>query len=263
MAPGSTFDPFADHKPPGRRVKEWSPIDRMLAEKGSKRRSKTELPPLSPPPPVVTTAEAQVQSTSWEALLKEALAPELQKQRALQSDLKALQLRLKEKQCELDAQSEAHAAEQAQWAEDRRSVEDFKKTMEKARTQWLQEQQALEASHNLLSAELRSARSELEAERYQREELEKDLASQQDSARKARAQSREEVEVLQDQLRRSQDDMKSLQKQMAALKEEHASVAKERDDLLQRLEDEQAEMILRVAAVEERLSKREVKGQSW
>ena len=43
---------------------------------------------------------------------------------------------------------------------------------------------------------------------------------------KARADAREDVEEMQDKLRRSQDDMRSLQKQMAALREEHKAIAK-------------------------------------
>jgi len=421
MAPffgNGTFG-LGEQKPPERRVKEWSPIDRMLAEKGSKRRSKTDLPPLCPaPPPPVTTAEIQVQSESWEVLLKEpireavtaALAPEQQKYKALQAEIQAMQQQLNEKDYELETheneiknykkeieshkrgafeqyleqkkslddlkssvekerlqwiqeresleasqnllraelqlakteasderwrkeeQSEswevllkerireavaaalapeqekyealqaeiqamqqqlnekdyeletreneiesykkeldsykrraseaaceaasAHAAEQAQYLEEKKSLDDFKRSVEKQRLQWIQERESLEASQNLLRAELQSAKTEASDERWQKEELEKDLSSQLAAARKARAECREDMESVQDQLRRSQDDMKSLRRQMAALKEEHAAVAQERDDLLQRLEDEQAEMILRVAAVEEQLSKR-------
>lgn len=288
MAPGfgSGSLAFGEQQPPQRRIKEWSPIDRMLAEKGSKRRSKTELPPLSPPPPPpVTTAEVQVQTESWEVLLKEAVAaalvPEHEKYKALQAEIRAMQQQLKEKdeeiergkreidRCKREIESckrsaaeavaeaqNAHTAELAQYLEEKKSLDDFKRLVEKQRLQWSQERDALEASQNLLRAELQSARTEASDERWQKEEMDKDLSSQLEAARKARADCREEMDALQDQLRRTQDDMKSLQKQMAALKEEHRAVAKERDDLLQRLEDEQAEMIARVAAMEEQLSKR-------
>lgn len=298
MAPGFGTGclAFGEPPPPQRRIKEWSPIDRMLAEKGSKRRSKTELPPLSPPPPPVTTAEVQVQTESWEALLKEAVAaavsaalvPEHEKYKALQTEIRAMQQQLKEKdeeiqrgkqeiergkreidRCKREIESckqsaaeaaaeaqNAHSAEMAQYLEEKKSLDDFKRLVEKQRLQWTQERDALEASQNLLRAELQSARTEASDERWQKEEMEKDLSSQLEAARKARADWCEDMDALQDQLRRSQDDMKSLQKQMAALKEEHRAVAKERDDLLQRLEDEQAEMIARVAAMEEQLSKR-------
>eukprot|EP00435_Cladocopium_sp_Y103_P052725 s1365_g16.t1 len=295
MAPGfgSGSFTFGEQPPPQRRIKEWSPIDRMLAEKGSKRRSKTELPPLSPPPPPpVTTAEVQVQTESWEVLLQEAVAaalvPEHEKYKALQAEIRAMQQQLKEKdeeiergkretdRCKREIESckreiesckrsaaeaaaeaqNAHTAELTQYLEEKKSLDDFKRLVEKQRLQWTQERDALEASQNLLRAELQSARTEASDERWQKEEMEKDLSSQLEAARKARADCREEMDALQDQLRRSQDDMKSLQKQMAALKEEHRAVAKERDDLLQRLEDEQAEMIARVAAMEEQLSKR-------
>ncbi|CAK9023832.1 unnamed protein product [Durusdinium trenchii] len=160
----------------------------------------------------------------------------------------------------------AHAAELArlmgensQFMEEKKSVDKLKKTFENEKLCWAQEREACEAAQNLLRAELQSARTDIHDERWQKEEMEKDLSSQLEMARKARELCREEVDSLEDQLRRSQDDMRSLQKRMAALKEEHAAVTKERDDLLQRLEDEQAEMIARVAAVEERLSKREGK----
>eukprot|EP00438_Fugacium_kawagutii_P009299 Skav235249 [mRNA] locus=scaffold3995:344075:348098:+ [translate_table: standard] len=153
-----------DEKPQQRRVKEWSPIDRMLAEKGSRRRSKTELPPLSPPP---ATTTAKVQTESWEVLLKEAvvaaLVPEQQKHKALQAEIVAMQRQLKEKDEEIKrcvAQIEscnqsaseanrtaseakrnaseaerARAAERFQYFEEKRSMDEFKKSVEKQKCQ--------------------------------------------------------------------------------------------------------------------------------
>ncbi|CAK9106831.1 unnamed protein product [Durusdinium trenchii] len=205
MAPGFGTGTlaFGEQKTPQRRVKEWSPIDRMLAEKGSKRRSKTELPPISPSPPPVTTTETQVQTDSWVAFLKEALAislvPEQQKYKALQSEMAAVQLQLKEKQEEVAAvhlqlkekQDEiesqrrraaeaenAHAAELARLAaehfrlmgensqlmEEKKSMDELKKTFEKQRLCWAQEREAFEAAQNLLRAELQSARTEIDDE---------------------------------------------------------------------------------------------------
>eukprot|EP00913_Durusdinium_trenchii_P029114 g27298.t1 len=183
MAPGFGTGTlaFGEQKTPQRRVKEWSPIDRMLAEKGSKRRSKTELPPISPSPP------------PYKALQSEMAAVQLQLKEK-QEEVAAVHLQLKEKQDEIESQrrraaeaENAHAAELARLAaehfrlmgensqlmEEKKSMDELKKTFEKQRLCWAQEREAFEAAQNLLRAELQSARTEIddENEKWRKEGL--------------------------------------------------------------------------------------------
>mmetsp|Transcript_48830 Transcript_48830/g.87934 ORF Transcript_48830/g.87934 Transcript_48830/m.87934 type:complete len:252 (-) Transcript_48830:93-848(-) len=234
--------------PPSKKVKEWSPIDRMLANKRSSKSASpkppklqaasNDLPPLSNPPSApgsVRTTSAQTQTTTWEKLIAEAVAPEKQRCTSLQAELKTLKAQLQEKERELHLQSDAKAL--AAELEQR----------------WASERAELQAQAAAFCHERDAARAELETQRMQWLEKEKELRSQIGSAQEYGKSTREDLTELREKYGRSQEDVKGLHKQIAALREENAKVAQERDQLLQRLEDEQREMMARVDAVEQRL----------
>jgi chromosome segregation ATPase len=236
---GATFDL---PNPPAMKAKEWSPIDRMLANKrGSKspkhrqQASDNDLPPLNRNSPV-HNASTQVQTSSWNSLLAEALAPERQKCAALQGEIKALRAQIKEREREREHEGE----------ECTRQLEQ----------QWLDDRARLEAEISALRSDRDAALAESEAEKLRRQELELELKKHLDSANESARNDREDACFLREELGKSQSDVKGLQKQIAALRAENAAVAQERDRALQQLEEEQSKMMARVDAMEQRLTQR-------
>lgn len=239
------FPEDAPDPPSTKKVKEWSPIDRMLAQKrGSKSASPKpprmqgtppgdNLPPLSQAAPApARTASAQVQTKSWDSLLTEALAPERQRCTALQAELKSLRAQLKEKERAWEVNSSTQAQE-----------------LEK---QWTSERADLEAQLAALRDGQEAVRAEHEAERQRWQTTEHELRTLLENAKDAGKTGREDVGVLREQLTKSQQDVKDLHRQIAKLREENAAMATERDMLMQRLEDEQQEQMARVDALEQR-----------
>lgn len=229
------------------KAKEWSPIDRMLANKrgslsaGPKSRVKStlhELPPenRSSPTPPVQKVNAQVQTTSWTSLVSEVVAPERQRCTALQGEIKALRGLLKQK-------------EQERHSDDDAEVQQMKR-------HWDQERADLEAQIAALLQEREVAVQRHDAERGQWQDVERELKSELEAARSAARHGREDMGCLRENLERSQNDVKDLQKQISALRTDHAAVVQERDRLLQQLEREQTEMMARVDAMEQRMLQR-------
>lgn len=245
---------FADPAPP--RKKEWSPIDRMLANKrasGSKRSSPTtmmeKLSPRDQTPvyskPQTRTATVGSQTPAWNVLVTEAVAPERARVQALQAELKALRAHVKERD-DAARVAEAAAASHANAREAMASE--------------------LEVAQQLL-AEAREAReNEQEAwaeERRSWEEERSRLQLEASSAGSTESRFREDLEHLRAELKRSKDDTMALRKKHGKLQQDmdelarvKEALAKEKDDLLQQLEVEQAEMIARVDALQRKMTER-------
>lgn len=241
--------------PAPRRAKEWSPIDRMLANKrgsGSRRNSPArapappELPPLppqAPQQPSIRTASAACQTVSWSALTAEVLAPEKARTQALQAELKALRAQMKEREGAAIA-ADAAAASDAE-----------------ARSALVAE---LEAARQLLSQE----RADREEERRAWLEEQQRLQDQVAAAGGVEKRRAEDLEHLRAELMRSKDDAAvlrkkfgPLQQEVEALTRERDSLSKEKDHLLQRLEVEQAEMMARVEVLQRKMDERPSKGR--
>lgn len=280
--------------PAVRKAKEWSPIDRMIASnnKGKRRGSKspkpapiTELPPLpkvaATPPlepspkhgiskqPLVATAS--VQTTSWEAVMEQAIAPARQRADDLETLVGKLraQLRLAEEGAKASAQA---------IAPERQRAYDLEALVRSLRAQ-LQEEaeasaQALEAKRHALSleessscriaeleAELRALRKEREQERNRSEEERGALASQLCKAQEETRQGRLKIGSLRDQLTESQNEVDELRERCKGLRENCKALAGERDSLMSRMEQEQAEMMARVEQMERRMSRPSVGGR--
>lgn len=260
---------FAEAAP--RKAQEWSPIDRMLANKRSskrsspkKQRASLELPPLpqqqrapapaarqqrapAPAPqeqraPVpARTAAAGSQTAAWHVLVAEATAPERARVQALQAQLKALRTQTEEHE-------EAAAIAQVASA-------------------------SVNAANATLALELQAVKQQLEEERAARDAEREQWAVdrewlQDEVAATSGAEKRgvEELERLRAEVRRSKDDVAALRKKCGALQQDSEALARERDalaeeksHLLQRLEVEQAEMIARVDALQRKMSERPAK----
>jgi len=231
-----------------KKTKEWSPIDRMLANKrgsSGKRNSSTltselqSLPRSTPP----RSATVGCQTIAWNVLVAEAVASERTRTQALQGELKALQARVKEREAAASA-AEASAASHA----------------EAARCAGNQ----LELAQQLLEETRAAHRKEQEAweeERQAAEDERRRLQGEVDSAGSASKRGVEDQDHLRSELKRSKDEATSLRKKCSGLQQELTSLArekdslaKEKDNLLQRLEVEQAEMIERVDALQRKMS---------
>lgn len=248
---GATFD--LPNPPPAMKAKEWSPIDRMLANKrGSKspkmrrQASDNDLPPLTRNSPV-QTASSQVQTTNWASLIAEVTAPERQRCTALQAEIKALRAQMKEKE---------RARERVEDTSTQRLEQQCAEECAKMRAELEEERSKFQAELEALRCEKDAAIAERDAEKLRRQELELEWKKLGDSANESARHAREDAILLREELDKSQIDAKGLQKQIAALRAENAAVAQERDRALQQLEQEQSEMMARVDAMEQRLLQR-------
>mmetsp|Transcript_64114 Transcript_64114/g.137732 ORF Transcript_64114/g.137732 Transcript_64114/m.137732 type:complete len:250 (+) Transcript_64114:75-824(+) len=236
--------------PPRSKVKEWSPVDRMLAAKrGSKTPSPKppplqaarDLPPLqrsapSAPPPRTSCAGAQTQS--WPTLISEALAPERSKSAALQSELKALRAELKEREDGVRAAGD-QAAEEAERT--RLALEEELAALRQANAEAMngheEERRRWDEERSQFQEEKRRWREEQRAWQEERQGLRHDASL---------------VGELRGELEHRNDDICELRRNYKALQEESKALAQERDLLLERLETEQAEMMARVEKLERR-----------
>lgn len=208
------------------------------------------LPPVSLQAPQMRTASSSTscQTTSWNVLVTEAVASERTKTQALQAELKALRAQMKERADAVSA-AEALAASHAD-----------------ARDQVASE---LEAAQRMLD-EARAAhekeRAAWEEERQSWKDERAQLQREASAAGDAEKRGIEDLEYLRTEAKRSKDDAAAvrrkcseLQQQLDALAREKDALSKEKDHLLQRLEFEQAEMIARVDALQQKMSERPCK----
>lgn len=251
---------FAD--PVTRKAKEWSPIDRMLANKrlsatkGSpaRRSNQTVMDPLprldqrSPTPPSRTTSVG-CQSISWAVLLSEAIAPERARVKALEAELKALRAQhgalVKDRE-ESTALQEAEEAGAALAAE----LEALRQRHEEA----LARHDAERSAHDEERQQFQIERQQFQQDREQWQEERANLLREASSASGAEKRCVEDLEHLRKELRCCKENSADLRRKYAALQEESEALTRERDHLLQRLEVEQAEMIARVDALQQRMS---------
>jgi len=211
----------------------------MLQNKTGKRSSRvaSDLPPLAHPPrpASVSTCSTQSQTASWTALVAEVVAPERTRATALQGEVKQLKASLKELRDRGCSDQDDAREEQARQA---REAEELWATQKAELLAQLAAQQVVASEH--------------EAERGRWQELEKQLRAQAENGVEVGQRCHEDLQAMRQQLTCSQIDAKDLQKQIATLKTENDAVLQERDLLLQRLEEQQAETDARVDALEQR-----------
>lgn len=219
--------------PPRKISNEWSPINRMLASKRSSSRRISpkpvrDLPPDLPKPPP-STATSGTQTTSWSSLTSELVAPEKARASALQKELTALKASLRER----EAGSKAAAAE----AEERAALDG----------------RAREAALEDLRRQLAEATAAREGDRRAfEEERARWLADQRDWQEERAALKSEVARIggMRSELERRNEAIDELRQECRTLQEHSKALTQERDQLLERLEVEQAEMMARVAKLE-------------
>lgn len=234
---------------PTRRVKEWSPIDRMLAaKKGSKSNSPKprqvcELPPLTQPSPEPArpppaTADGHTQTATWAALVAEASLPERQRREALQGELKCLKALL------LQREEETRAAEAKASA-------------------GVSQVEALKAELERLQNELAAVLADREQERLKWAQQELQWRSSASEADEKGRRGREDLEHLRNELSASQSEAEVLRRRLLALQDERNKLLDENNALAEKLnllwqgkEDEQAVLMARVELLERKLNER-------
>eukprot|EP00933_Yihiella_yeosuensis_P066318 TRINITY_DN7054_c0_g1_i1.p1 TRINITY_DN7054_c0_g1~~TRINITY_DN7054_c0_g1_i1.p1 ORF type:complete len:265 (-),score=82.90 TRINITY_DN7054_c0_g1_i1:56-850(-) len=231
---------------PAKKAKEWSPIDRMLANKrGSKSASPkpSSLTPMSSTTPTsihshspepVSMRSSEAQTHSWNTILTEVVAPDRQRITALQGEIKALRARLKDKELGEDAEAQAKQREEAQ----AKRIAD------------------LEAEMDALRQERDRQVADMQKERDGALEECKELKSKLNEASEFSKRGREDLDLMRADLAKSKEMAKGLQAQLTTMSAESAALAEERDQLLQKLEDQQEEMNARVDAIEKRLAEK-------
>lgn len=249
---------FSD--PVTRKAKEWSPIDRMLANKrlsankASPGRKSNQtlmetLPRLSQlsEAPAPRTTSVGCQSMGWQVLLSEAIAPERARVKVLEAELKDLRIQhsklLKDRE-ELSNSALLKDTEEASALQE----------AEKARAALTAELEALRQTHAAAVASHLAERQQFQEERDRWQEERAGLVREVASAGQAEKRCVEDLERLRSELRCCQEDSAALRRKYAALQEESSALAAERDHLLHRLETEQAEMIARVDVLQKRMS---------
>mmetsp|Transcript_16891 Transcript_16891/g.42967 ORF Transcript_16891/g.42967 Transcript_16891/m.42967 type:complete len:272 (-) Transcript_16891:321-1136(-) len=245
-----------------RKTQDWSPINRMLAAKrGSSRTptSKAQLmqqcptnlprPALTPPPATPKMDAACTQTVSWEVLKAEVVAHERGRADVLERDIKELKAQLKQGSAAAKA---AFAKEAAEAAERIRTLELEAEALKEGKAQAVAN---LEEALASLEEERRLRREErlrLEEERQKWQEEQRSWGSEREQlhAEVARAA------WLSQEVDRRSNDLRSERETHRATREELQAMTQERDRLLERLEVEQAEMMARVAKLEERGSRK-------
>jgi len=239
-------------QPMQKKAKEWSPIDRMLANKRSSKSaspkpkllhaSATDLPPLpqaaSHDGATSRLHTASTQTLSWQALLTESIMPERERISALQAEMKAMRALLR------DRDQDTRTLEARGREEEERLAEIHFAYKAELDGLWQQHEERLtEANAKLHASQDRCAA------------LEAQVAALQAAA----LQDREDMQSLRCALDDKRGDVISLKKKNAAVQDELATVSRERDRLLERLEVEQAEVMARVNAMERRMELRSAK----
>jgi len=237
---------FADHAP--KRVKEWSPIDRMLANKRSlsaKRSSAStmaqlvsDVPVPEPPPPRSRSSTASTQTS-------DGLRPEKAQILALEAEVASLRAQLKRQkeamdasQAELALRDAASSSLEAELQESKQLLQKTRETHQSEQDAWEQERQCLEEDKARLQEQVASAKCSGKHDAEDREHLRRDLKKSQDDLVAARRKC------------------SKLQQDLESLNCEKMSLTREKDGLLERLETEQAEMIARVDALQHKMAER-------
>lgn len=238
-----------------KKAKEWSPVDRMLANKGGMKAKSAspkppraqslsaDLPPLSqalapnraeaplPPRSSLTSpgvAAASQTTPQWSTLMADATASERQRTGVLQEKLRAAREQLQSLQIQVQ---EAHGCAEEE-ATARARAEAELAVVQNAEA-------AAQAAHH---AERRDWQAECAA-------LRRKAAA---AAADAEAAGRQECDEIERELREARRECADLRKQLAAAQTSVGDLSGERDLLLVRLETEQAEMIARVDALQKR-----------
>lgn len=224
-----------------KKVNDWSPIDRMLANKRGQQKplAPAGLPPLqdrqSPPRPHTTTGSTQ--TASWTALAVEIAAPEKSRANVLEKELKSVRALLKQLEEGAKDAGTREADEQRRAAELEARLEDS------------------ERQRRELEAELQAARQAAAEATSSRDEQRRRFEIEQREWQEERAALKEEASRcfdLRRELEKRNVDLGDLRKAYNKLVEESKAVGEERDQLMQRLEVEQAEMMKRVEQLEMR-----------
>lgn len=236
---------------PQKKVNDWSPIDRMLANKrsGSGRPQKSggaDLPPLqrmgpaaAPTPQASAGAQANAgtQTASWAALVSEAAAPERARANALEKELKSQRALLK-------TLEEGGRAADAKEAEEQRRALEIQEQLQDSERQRL----ALEAELGALRRAAAEAAAGREEERRlwdrDRREWQEERAALKEEASRAFD--------LRKELGKRNGDIGDLRTAYNTLDQEKKALQEEYNKLLERLEVEQAAMIARVEKLEQR-----------
>mmetsp|Transcript_41065 Transcript_41065/g.113114 ORF Transcript_41065/g.113114 Transcript_41065/m.113114 type:complete len:239 (+) Transcript_41065:34-750(+) len=231
-----------------RQAKEWSPIDRMLSSKrGSKSMSPNtrpqhaqtpDLPPLPSPspvppwhPPKPRNLGTATQTASWASLVAEITGTERHRATAFHAELKAIRMQLRDAENAAKESEVEQRAEAATWSETRAALED---ELAEARRRIVATEAAYEEERAALLVEADARRRNLEDVDFLRSDLER---------------CREELESV-------RSERQNLKRSNLALKEEARVLVQERDALLERFEEEQAEMLARVERMERRIPQR-------
>eukprot|EP00747_Dinoflagellata_sp_TGD_P167983 gnl/TRDRNA2_/TRDRNA2_193405_c0_seq1.p1 gnl/TRDRNA2_/TRDRNA2_193405_c0~~gnl/TRDRNA2_/TRDRNA2_193405_c0_seq1.p1 ORF type:complete len:313 (+),score=80.97 gnl/TRDRNA2_/TRDRNA2_193405_c0_seq1:73-1011(+) len=260
---------FGDAAP--KKAKEWSPIDRMLAEKRNSRRqspkpqSADPLPPIPqlPPRPPATKSSSEVEvqtAVSWDALQKDAVAAERQRVTSLQAELKGLKAKLAASE-EAARAAEARADEEAS---KRLSCEQALAAVQAELAAVLQAQgkdgAALDEHRRCQEAQQKRWDEEKQRWEEERKRWEEERARWQDERKALQgsvADLREDADSLREALERSRKECAALKRRCQDLDAEHIAVRAERDGLMHRLEKEQADMIARVEQIQRKMDEKD------
>merc|ERR1712070_178567 len=225
-------------------------------KRGSPTKLTSELQPLppvqmqAPSQPRAATATVACQTTAWNVLVAEAVASERTRSQALQAELKALRAQMEDRE-EAARAADAAAAESAEahgtlaleLHAARRSLDEARAFHEKEKEAWEEERRSWQEERARLKREA-------------------------DLAGSSERRGVEDIEHLRSELKRSKDEAAALRKKLGALQQDMQSLtteknalAKEKDSLLERLEQEQAEMMARVEALDRRIAERPVKAR--
>lgn len=237
-------------------VKDWSPIDRMLANKRVSSKGGPLRPvsavrsvPVAPSPPPapatalptqsVATQSCSAQTSSWKDLLREAMEPQQRRLRELEAELAASKTSLRASEVRADAAEaklrERESGEHAAFATQAAELEALRRKLAEGD----EERRRLEADRSLEGKRWADERAALEIEV---KGLRDALGKVDDS----------DIEQLRGQLELKDWDNEALGRRCAQLQSELDSITAERDHLLERLETEQAEMMQRVEKLERR-----------
>jgi len=208
---------------PPKRHHEWSPINRMLANRQRSSKSASPVPPMpapsrpSPCPPQCSSSGTQ--TASWSTLAAEAAAADRKRVKALQQDVASLQAALREH--EENARTMALSADE---------------TAEQLRQAHAAEMLAVHASCAEKVAALEEDRQRLE-EASRRWEEDRQLWQEERSELRLEA---EHADAMRKELLRRNQNIDDLRKECRALQDSSKDLMRERDSLLERLEVEQA-----------------------
>lgn len=235
-----------------KKVRDWSPIDRMLASRTSQGRSShgrktskpvlssvaghlladSKLPPMPPvlPPSPVRVVECEAQTEPWVHLVEETAGPAIRKVAVLEAELQRLQ-----QQATVQAAVpqvpyvtlDDHQLVKAELAALREQCISTQSVHEEAARRWEVERRSLAAL----------------CEEWQNEST---------ALREEQCRALGDVLFLRTELEACRKERDARCAEVKEVKAENVTLSKERDMLLQRLEVEQAEIMNRVEALDAR-----------